>query len=132
LSQSHRNQPTTQSNNQTIKQPTNKPINQSINQSINQPTNQPTNPITKSTMSDHSQSESESESRANDTSKAAALDNNVDEETLRIMVSTDNHLGYAERDPIRGDDSFAAFEEVLLLAKRHNVSFLIGSSLKFS
>lgn len=46
----------------------------------------------------------------------------VDEETLRIMISTDNHLGYAEKDPIRGNDSFAAFEEVLVLAKYHNVS----------
>ena len=45
----------------------------------------------------------------------------VDDETLRIMVSTDNHLGYAEKDPIRGMDSFAAFEEVLYLAKRHKV-----------
>lgn len=24
-----------------------------------------------------------------------------DEDTLRIMLSTDNHLGYAERDPVR-------------------------------
>ena len=45
----------------------------------------------------------------------------VDDDTLRIMVSTDNHLGYAEKDPIRGMDSFAAFEEVLYLAKRHKV-----------
>jgi len=51
-----------------------------------------------------------------------AVDNVIDEDTLRIMVSTDNHLGFAERDPIRGLDSFAAFEEVLMLAKRHKVS----------
>ena len=49
------------------------------------------------------------------------IDEAVDDETLRIMVSTDNHLGYAEKDPIRGMDSFAAFEEVLYLAKRHKV-----------
>lgn len=53
------------------------------------------------------------------------VDNHVDEDTLRIMVSTDNHLGYAEKDPIRGNDSFAAFEEVLVLAKRHNVRSLV-------
>lgn len=41
------------------------------------------------------------------------------------MVSTDNHLGYLERDPIRGNDSFAAFEEVLLLAKRHNCDMVL-------
>jgi len=28
--------------------------------------------------------------------------NNNDPNMLRIMVSTDNHLGYAERDPVRG------------------------------
>jgi hypothetical protein len=26
----------------------------------------------------------------------------ADGNTLRIMLSTDNHLGYAERDPVRG------------------------------
>ena len=25
-----------------------------------------------------------------------------DENTLRVMLSTDNHLGYQEKDPIRG------------------------------
>jgi double-strand break repair protein MRE11 len=44
-----------------------------------------------------------------------------DEDTLRILVSTDNHLGYVERDPVRGLDSFAAFEEVLYLAKKYQV-----------
>lgn len=42
----------------------------------------------------------------------------ADENTLRIMVTTDSHLGYMERDAVRGDDSFAAFEEVLYVAKR--------------
>jgi double-strand break repair protein MRE11 len=37
--------------------------------------------------------------------------------TIRLMISTDNHLGYLESDPVRGLDSFAAFEEVLYLAK---------------
>jgi len=69
-------------------------------------------------MSDQSDNEDQSQA------PQAAIDNNVDEETLRVLVSTDNHLGYMERDPIRGNDSFAAFEEVLLLAKRHNVSQL--------
>lgn len=41
-----------------------------------------------------------------------------DSDTLRIMVSTDNHLGYCESDPVRGLDSFAAFEEVLWLAQK--------------
>jgi double-strand break repair protein MRE11 len=46
-----------------------------------------------------------------------------DEETLRILISTDNHVGYLERDPVRSMDSFAALEEVLYLAKKYNVSF---------
>ena len=75
-------------------------------------------------MSDQSQSQSDDESATSNPNPNAepAIDNNVDGDTLRVMVSTDNHLGYLERDPIRGNDSFAAFEEVLLLAKRHNVS----------
>jgi double-strand break repair protein MRE11 len=71
-------------------------------------------------MSDHSDHDSQRSSRDN-SSRALAIDNNVDSNTLRIMVSTDNHLGYLERDPVRGNDSFAAFEEVLLLSKRHKV-----------
>jgi DNA repair exonuclease len=69
-------------------------------------------------MSDHSDQEQSQEEQS---SYAVPIDNNVDSNTLRIMVSTDNHLGYLERDPIRGNDSFAAFEEVLLLSKRHKV-----------
>jgi hypothetical protein len=52
----------------------------------------------------------------------------ADENTLRIMLSTDNHLGYAERDPIRGMDSFAAFEEVLYLAKEYKVRSIVQYS----
>jgi hypothetical protein len=83
-------------------------------------------------MSDQeSDAESQSSNAAEKNGKktASPIDNNVDSETLRVMVSTDNHLGYLERDPIRGNDSFAAFEEVLLLAKRHNVSELFYTSL---
>ena len=54
----------------------------------------------------------------------------VDDNTIRIMVSTDNHLGYCERDPIRGMDSFAALEEVLYLAKHYQVDMvLLGGDL---
>ncbi|CAM9956916.1 unnamed protein product, partial [Ectocarpus sp. 13 AM-2016] len=53
-------------------------------------------------------------------------------ESLSIMVATDSHLGrvYMERDPVRGKDSFAAFEEMLLLAKERKVDFvLLGGDL---
>ncbi|XP_037951716.1 double-strand break repair protein MRE11 [Teleopsis dalmanni] len=49
---------------------------------------------------------------------------------LRIMISTDNHLGYAEKDPVRGEDSFNAFEEMLEIAVEENVDFiLLGGDL---
>jgi double-strand break repair protein MRE11 len=34
-------------------------------------------------------------------------------DTIRILFSSDNHLGYNEKDPVRSEDSFLAFEEVL-------------------
>ncbi|KAG2219859.1 hypothetical protein INT45_000746 [Circinella minor] len=50
--------------------------------------------------------------------------------TFRILISTDNHVGYLEDDQIRGKDSFQSFEEVLILAKQHNVDFiLLGGDL---
>lgn len=56
---------------------------------------------------------------------AAAELANDDPDNLRILLSTDNHLGYAERDPVRGMDSFAAFEEVLYLAKKTNCDMVV-------
>jgi double-strand break repair protein MRE11 len=46
----------------------------------------------------------------------------VVDDTIRIMLATDNHIGYAERDPIRGQDSINAFKEVLQLAVKYDVS----------
>lgn len=45
--------------------------------------------------------------------------------TLRIMITTDNHLGYAENDPVRKNDSFLAFEETLMIAKREKVDMVL-------
>ncbi|XP_055382702.1 double-strand break repair protein MRE11 [Condylostylus longicornis] len=51
-------------------------------------------------------------------------------EFMKIMIATDNHLGYLERDDIRGDDSFVAFEEILELAVENDVDFiLLGGDL---
>lgn len=36
---------------------------------------------------------------------------------LKIFIATDNHLGYLEKDPLRGNDSFNTFEEILKMAK---------------
>lgn len=48
-----------------------------------------------------------------------------DESVLRILVASDNHLGYKERDPVRGLDSFAAFEETLRWAKRKQADLVL-------
>ena len=44
---------------------------------------------------------------------------------MRIIVSTDNHVGYLERDPLRGSDSFLAFEEVLATARRTRADLVL-------
>ena len=48
-----------------------------------------------------------------------------DPDTMRILISTDNHLGYAETDNVRGNDSFAALEEVLYLAKEYSCDMVM-------
>ncbi|KAI5172974.1 double-strand break repair protein MRE11 [Nematocida sp. LUAm3] len=46
-------------------------------------------------------------------------------EEIKVLVTTDNHLGYLERDPIRGEDSFRAFEEVFDHANRLQVDCVL-------
>lgn len=46
-------------------------------------------------------------------------------DTFKLLLSTDNHLGYAEKDPVRGKDSFRTFQEILRLAQRENVDLLL-------
>ena len=45
--------------------------------------------------------------------------------TFRILISTDNHTGYAEDKPEIGNDSFDAFEEVLQHARDQDVDFVL-------
>lgn len=53
-----------------------------------------------------------------------------EDNVLKIMVATDNHLGYNEKDPVRGNDSFVAFEEILKHAVANDVDFiLLGGDL---
>ncbi|VVD03783.1 double-strand break repair protein MRE11 [Leptidea sinapis] len=52
------------------------------------------------------------------------------EDSLRVLIASDIHLGYLENDAIRGEDSFIAFEEVLSLAVQYDVDFiLLGGDL---
>ncbi|KAI9790922.1 MAG: meiotic recombination [Peltula sp. TS41687] len=46
-------------------------------------------------------------------------------DTIRILVATDSHVGYNERDPIRGDDSWKSFHEVMCLAKDEDVDMIL-------
>ncbi|KAH8101778.1 Metallo-dependent phosphatase-like protein [Cristinia sonorae] len=47
------------------------------------------------------------------------------EDTFRILLATDNHIGYGERDPVRGQDSINTFKEILQLAVKHDVDFVL-------
>lgn len=51
-------------------------------------------------------------------------------DTLRILVATDCHLGYMEKDEVRRHDSFQAFEEICSIANQKKVDFvLLGGDL---
>ncbi|KAI8088075.1 Metallo-dependent phosphatase-like protein [Gilbertella persicaria] len=53
-----------------------------------------------------------------------------EDNAFKILIATDNHLGYLERDPIRGQDSFKAFREILQIAETEKVDFiLLGGDL---
>lgn len=41
--------------------------------------------------------------------------------SLRVLVATDCHLGYLEKDEVRGFDSFDTFEEICSLAVKNKV-----------
>uniref|UniRef100_A0A182N7G6 Double-strand break repair protein n=1 Tax=Anopheles dirus TaxID=7168 RepID=A0A182N7G6_9DIPT len=52
------------------------------------------------------------------------------DDTIKILVASDIHLGYNEKDAIRGEDSFIAFEEVLQHALANDVdAILLGGDL---
>ena len=44
-----------------------------------------------------------------------------DENTIKILVATDCHVGYMEKDSIRHSDSINTFEEILQLARKNKV-----------
>ncbi|CAM9352804.1 unnamed protein product, partial [Ectocarpus fasciculatus] len=49
----------------------------------------------------------------------------MDDDIIRILISTDNHLGAFEKDSVRSNDCFAAFEEVLVTAKAQKADFVL-------
>ena len=51
-------------------------------------------------------------------------------DAFEILITTDNHMGYREKDAVVGADSFHAFEECLQIANQRNVDFvLLGGDL---
>ncbi len=46
-------------------------------------------------------------------------------DTIRVLVATDNHVGYGERDSCRGDDSWKSFHEIMCLAKERDVDMVL-------
>lgn len=47
-----------------------------------------------------------------------------EEDTFKILIATDIHLGYLEKDPVRGNDTFVTFDEILRHAQQKEVSSL--------
>jgi hypothetical protein len=54
-------------------------------------------------------------------SRFPLTDHSLAADTIRILVATDSHVGYGERDPIRKDDSWKSFDEVMELARTQDV-----------
>ncbi|XP_043114342.1 double-strand break repair protein MRE11 isoform X3 [Puntigrus tetrazona] len=53
-----------------------------------------------------------------------------DEDTFKILIATDIHLGYLEKDAIRGNDTFITFDEIMKQAVQNEVDFvLLGGDL---
>jgi len=51
-------------------------------------------------------------------------------DTLRVLLATDNHLGFLEDDPVRGEDSFNTMEEILRIGREAHVDMvLLGGDL---
>uniref|UniRef100_A0A914XI45 Mre11 DNA-binding domain-containing protein n=1 Tax=Plectus sambesii TaxID=2011161 RepID=A0A914XI45_9BILA len=46
-------------------------------------------------------------------------------EVVKILVASDIHVGFSERDPVRFNDSVNTFEEVLKLAQAQNVDMVL-------
>ncbi|GAA5896101.1 MRX complex nuclease subunit [Sporobolomyces salmoneus] len=47
------------------------------------------------------------------------------DDCIKVLLATDNHIGYAEKDPVRGRDSINTFREILDLAIANDVDMLL-------
>ena len=66
-----------------------------------------------------------SSSSSSSSSGAASRPPPAAADVLKIMVASDTHLGYGERDPVRADDSFDAFAELFELANAHGCDMVL-------
>lgn len=58
------------------------------------------------------------------------FDSNDTSNVLSLVITTDNHLGFMEKDAERGQDSYISFEEALEISKEEQVDFiLLGGDL---
>ncbi|KAJ6226344.1 double-strand break repair protein mre11 [Anaeramoeba flamelloides] len=48
-----------------------------------------------------------------------------EEDEIKILLTSDTHLGYNERHSIQGNDSFSSFEEILQIGKQKGVDFIL-------
>lgn len=46
-------------------------------------------------------------------------------DTFRILLTTDNHVGYMENDKVRGDDSWKTFAEILKIGRDEDVDMIV-------
>jgi double-strand break repair protein MRE11 len=51
--------------------------------------------------------------------------------TLRILVATDCHLGYLEKDEVRRFDSFDTFQEICSLAEKNKVKLQSSQNISY-
>lgn len=58
-------------------------------------------------------------------SKSQVTDQIPAADTIRILVATDSHVGYQERDQVRGDDSWKSFHEAMCIAKERDVDMVL-------
>lgn len=65
----------------------------------------------------------------NDTMNGSVQDDDPDS-TFNILLATDIHLGFMEKHPVRGEDSFVTFEEILKYGVEKNADcILLGGDL---
>ncbi|KAJ3625365.1 hypothetical protein Zmor_004289 [Zophobas morio] len=53
------------------------------------------------------------------------MEDTEDLNIIKILIATDTHLGYMDKDPVRGNDSLNTFEEILSIAVEKKVDMLL-------